>query len=513
MAAVRRSDAFATRSERRAPAFSTIVRGTSFAFSTSERLTHRRKPTEDTMRVTIFHRGETVTADEANWQRAADELVARLGPWEPGASRVEKQRSDFGATVMDDGARERIERQHEALRNAGVDVDAGRQLYETGTRMADVGYRNQAARAAEHAAKQPIADAVHDLVSRIEAEQRHDVETTARKLGEGLSINGALKVDGFKLREQAIRGLLARMESPALRYVLGLRDRIAGPDATEASKALDKAALLDVMQRECRRFGDTPIKLRTREGLGDVFAIVSPDYAAADAPEVLGDVVSALPSDARGTFSYDPTSTAWELRASVFTPTPVDEQAVGEPFEGYVSFSSRDNGTRRLTGGGGIVLLACLNASTYEAESQSVSRVHRGAILTDLAAMYRDASTAIRALCQAWGVARADVLAQPTLDGALVPIEEAIPGFYRAMLTARRGELVGVLPGRTETHVKALAMAFGEERRDRSQLVRADMAQGFTRYIQDQPAPVRRDAESAIARWMVKREPVSFVAA
>ena len=94
-----------------------------------------------------------------------------------------------------------------------------------------------------------------------------------------------------------------------------------------------------------------------------------------------------------------------------------------------------------------------------------------------------------------------------------MPIEEAIPGFYRAMLTARRGELVGVLPGRTETHVKALAAAFGSERRDRSQLVRADLAQGFTRYIQDQPAPVRRDAESAIARWMVKREPVAFVAA
>lgn len=465
------------------------------------------------MQVTISHRGETVTTNEADWQRAADVLVGRLGPWVPGESRIEKQRSDFGATVMDDGARERIERQHEALRDAGVNVDTDRQLYATGTRMADVGYGNQAARAAEHAAKEPIDAAVQGLVRRIEAEQRRDVITTAAKLGSALSINGALKFDGLKLREQAIRGLLARMESPALRYVLGLRDRITGPDATEGSKALDKAALLDVMQRECKRFGDTPIKLRTREGLGDVFATVSPDYAPADAPDVLGDVIAALPPEARGSFAYDPRSTTWELRASVFTPTPVDEQAVGEPFEGFVSFSSRDNGTRRLTGGGGIVLLACLNASTYEAESQSVSRVHRGAILTDLAAMTRDASNAIHALCQAWGVARADVLAVPSVNGALVPIEEAVPGFYRAMLTARRGELVGVLPGRTESHVKALAMAFGEERRDRSQLVRADLAQGFTRYIQDQPAAVRRDAESAVARWMVKGERVGFVAA
>jgi len=220
-------------------------------------------------------------------------------------------------------------------------------------------------------------------------------------------------------------------------------------------------------------------------------------------------VLDALPSDARASFSYDPTSTTWELRASVFTPTPTDSQAVGEPFEGYVSFTSRDNGTRKLTGGGGILLIACLNASTYEADSTTVSRRHVGAILTDLAAMSRDASRAIHALCQAWGTARADVIEVP----ALVPIEEAIPGFYRCMLASRRGELVGVLPGRTAHHVERLALAYNDQRRDSANITRADLAQGFTRYIQDTPASVRRDAERAIGRWVVTREPVSYVAA
>lgn len=298
-----------------------------------------------------------------------------------------------------------------------------------------------------------------------------------------------------------------------------VRDRIAGlgeeETPSETFKAMDKAALLDVMQRECERFSAVKIKLRTREGLGDIFAALSPGYTPADAPEVLGDVLRALPDDARGTFSYDPTSTTWEIRASVFTPTPVDEQAVGEAFEGYVAFSSRDNGTRKLGGGGGIVLLRCLNASTYEAETSNVSRVHRSNVLRDLRAMTKDATAAISALCTAWGVARNEGLSATVKDerGNLIPLEDMIPGFFRHMLTARKGELVGVLPGRTSKHVEGLAKAYHEERRNLVTPVRADLAQGWTRYVQEQSTAVRRDAERAIGRWIVKREPVSFVIA
>jgi len=56
-----------------------------------------------------------------------------------------------------------------------------------------------------------------------------------------------------------------------------------------------------------------------------------------------------------------------------------------------------------------------------------------------------------------------DIIPAPVVDGAMVPIEEAIPGFYRCMLTARRGELVGVLPGRTATHVEALSAAYFDQ--------------------------------------------------
>ena len=67
--------------------------------------------------------------------------------------------------------------------------------------------------------------------------------------------------------------------------------------------------------------------------------------------------------------SYDPRTTAWTIRLDVWTPTAVADQAVGEPFQAFrVDRQSRDNGTGSMTGGGGIVILACLNAGTYVAD-------------------------------------------------------------------------------------------------------------------------------------------------
>lgn len=435
--------------------------------------------------------------------------------------------SDFGAVVHDADAAQRIQGTYDKLEAAGVAGIMREQTamgYKPGDRMADVGYATQAKRAIEHDRKQSLRDCVGQLVNAVEAEKRRDVTVSAKDFADKLACDKALTFDGYKVREQAIRGLLARLESPALRYVLGLRDRIAASsivarDVTSAAGiveqaklriANDKAELIDVLAHEARTFGHVMLKLRLRDALGDAFACVSPEYAPADAPDALRDVVAMLPDGTKATFSYDPASTAWELRAAIFTPTSVEEQAVGEPFEGYASFRSRDNGTRTWTGGGGILILQCLNASTYEAANATSRRRHIGRILTDVPAMVAAATASISVLCEAWGVARSEALECIDAKGAMVPIEQAIPGFYRHMLTARKGELVGILPGRTEKHVKALALAYDGERRDSTNVTRADLAQGFTKYIQTQTAPVRRDAESAIGAWTVNREAIAL---
>jgi hypothetical protein len=123
--------------------------------------------------------------------------------------------------------------------------------------------------------------------------------------------------------------------------------------------------------------------------------------------------------------------------------------------------------------------------------------------------MVDGAMSAITALCKAWGTARAEVVEAPTG----ITIQDLIPGFYTFLLRDRSSELAGILPGRTVTHAEGLTKAFHAERRDPSKLVRSDFAQGWTRYIQDQPAPVRHEAESAIGRWLVKGGALEFAKA
>src|SRR5262249_52564178 len=297
----------------------------------------------------------------------------------------------------------------------------------------------------------------------------------ARDFAKLLSVNGALKVDGYRLREAAIRNLVARLESPALRYLLGLRDRITDKEATPEQKAHDKALLLSTLQGEAERFGDIELKLRLREQVGDCFTIVSPTYTVADFPTAKPIILRHIPDGARAQVSYDQTSTTWEARIETFTPTPTQLQAVGELFRAYGSIRSGDAGFDGYEGGGGLELLRCLNATTFLALLEQASRRHVGNVTRDLPALIRAALKGVDAAIEAWGLARSQVIELPTVGEKLIPIETAIPGFFRHMLTARRGELVGVLPGRTENHVAALADAYGRERRNPQDITRADL--------------------------------------
>jgi len=467
------------------------------------------------MEFEIIAGGEVTRASASDLQTACEALVAKHGKVDsvkPIVVLNGKANSTFSPSglVHDADAKARIEAQHKALNDAGITVNASEQLYRTGTRMADVGYAMQASRKAEHDAALPLHEVADALVQAVKGEAREDIVMSAREFGAALSVNGKIHVNGFAVGEQAIRGLATRLEAPFLSYVLGLRDRIAeehakGDKRDRSAIASDKAKIADVLSHECARNPDAKIKLRTRKGVGDVFAVLSPDYEPADAPEAVAEIVRSMPRDAKATWAYDAESTAWELRASVWAPTPTEEQAVGEAFEGYVSFRSRDNGTSSFKGGGGVSLLRCLNASTYTASDSRVRRVHRGRILVDVSGMLRRATNAIAILCKAWGVARDSAIEAPSG----VKLNDAIPGFWRHLLLARSSELAGVLPGRTETHVKGLSAAFFGERRDSSRIVRSDLAQGWTRYIQDQPAPVRREAESAIGAWIVSPREVA----
>lgn len=439
--------------------------------------------------------------------------------------------SDFGATVVDDEAKVRIEGQRAVLASRGIAVDAGQQLFATGTRMAVSGYETQEARRVEHEAKLSLVDVANALVSRVESEKRVDVEVSAKDFANAIGVNGTVTVFGKRLREQAIRGLLGgRLESPALSYVLAMRDRIAenvrlswGLDANADGAAekraafraeieADKAKIADVLRYECLRNPDAKLKLRTREAVGDVFSVVSTSYSVADAPQALAKLLDGLPRDAKGSYAYDPVTTTWELRASVWTPTPVAEQAVGEAFEGYASFWSKDDGTGSFRGGGGAIFLRCLNASTFSANSTDVRRRHVGDVLGDVKELLASSLAAVDALCEAWGLARKDEI---RLEGDLyagMPMSQILSGLFYAELRNPKSDLAGVLPGRSSEHAKNLASVYASERRDPAKLVRSDFGQAWTRYVQDQSASVRREAEGAVGSWLLDPRPMKYEA-
>jgi hypothetical protein len=453
------------------------------------------------------------SADEAI--KYGDELHEKNGGM-PKFETVTSDVSEFGGKlVTDEAAKGRIEGLHAKLEAGGINVNTKEQLYATGTRMAQMGYDTQAARKAEHDSKESVEAAAQALRGIVMLEKREDLIVNAGELASKIDVNGFAMAFGLKLSEQAIRGLTGRLNSPSLSYILGLRDRIRtevlkGEAGNKKAILADKGEIAATIKHECERFPETKIKLRTRTGARqDIYAIVSPTYTPADAPAVLATLVEGLPKNARASYAYDPSTTSWELRAEVWTPTPVNEQAVGEPFEGYVSFSSKDDGTSRFRGGGGVNLIRCLNASTYVANGAEVGRVHRGRILLDIETMLAGSLSAINILCDAWGRARADEVQVPTG----ITIQDAIPGFYRHLLTDRRSELAGILRGRTEERVKGLSEAFFGERRVTGSLVRSDFAQGWTKYIQNEESGTRRDAEIAVGDWLVgDRKPV-YVAA
>lgn len=420
-----------------------------------------------------------------------------------GAPKPKGYSEDWGKVkVTDDDAKKRIEAQHAALRASGLTVNEKAQVAENGTRMMKLGYDNQAARKAEHDQKMSLQEVAHEIDRLVRSENRRDVEMSARDFAQALDVNGKITVNGKALTEQAIRGLAGRLESPMLGYVLGMRSRMTG-NVGKPSFQADKAMLAEILKHECRHNPDAKLKLRTRNGgVDDVFAIVSPQYAPADATMVIPELMRALPSDARGSFSYDPKSTQWEIRANVWTPTPVEEQAIGEAFEGYASFRARDNGTSRIWGGGGAIMLACWNAGTYSAEQQEeASRIHRGRPVWQFEKMVAKATASIHVLCKAWGTAREAVIPMTAEEKAQG--DKFLSDLFVGLLSQK--PLAAVLPGRKADHASGLVAAYHAERRNRDELVRADFAQAWTRYIQTQTADVRRDAESAIGSWVVSQ--------
>lgn len=438
-----------------------------------------------------------------------------IAPVPPVAPASEPKFSSWSEQVIDSDAKARIDAQHAAI--VAMDPNAkavlgkggtGTQAYENGTRMMHVGYETVRGYKAEHERMRPLRDVAAEAVATIEGEKRRQINVSAAEAAANVRVeNGKITLFGFRVSEQAIRGWFDRIEGPGLGYVLGLRDRIASNVGRDKPAiARDIAWIVETMQREASVSPDRMMMLRAREGVGDVFAIVSPDYGVCDVPDALPGLVSGILDDApnaRGSWTYETSSTNWEVRADVFSDTPVDTMAVGEPFKAFAAFRGRDNGTGSWNSGGGFELIRCLNATIYTCELASARVRHRGTKVRDQVwASVDQARKAISLMISGWGRAREQVIA-PSKD--VIEGRKSMDQFLGAMFLdmLKSPEFAGTFPGNSRANADALVATFHAERRDENRIVRADLANAVTRALQKLPTDRAMRAQSAAGAWIV----------
>jgi hypothetical protein len=343
------------------------------------------------------------------------------------------------------------------------------------------------------------SEAVKELVSLVKAEARRDIQITAGDLSKHISLTtGKISAFGMKLTMQAIRGLFFRLESPATGYVFGLNDRMIEADrkGNQAAKDADRQWMLETIQFELSRQSDKKLLLRLRESAGNIFAVLSPSYENADITTIYPEILAAIPETANGSFAYDPGSTGWDVRINLNRSDAIDK-VVGEPVSAFASLQSRDNGTKAFAGYGGLLILACQNGMTYAAKTKATRRVHKSGIQYDIPNILAATGESVATLAKAYGAGRYHVV--PSIGNEA----ECVRGYYAWLLRDRRSELQGIIPGRFNDHAPDMVHAFQEQRRNGSQITRADLMNGLTKFVQRESSVVRRDAEAAIGKWLV----------
>lgn len=152
------------------------------------------------------------------------------------------------------------------------------------------------------------------------------------------------------------------------------------------------------------------LTLRTRTRgepeVRQVYATVTPTYAAVDTDAVLSAAMRELP-DARAELCYDGSG----VRATaLFMPDHIVDLSAGDIFKAGVRLSTNDTGRGRIRVSAVVFRNRCLNLLVIaEGSVATVSQVHRGARDKILATVHEGVESArdkIALFLDAWGVAR-----------------------------------------------------------------------------------------------------------
>lgn len=297
-------------------------------------------------------------------------------------------------------AQTRIETQEAWLAKAGFALAPP--IYAPGTRVLPLGDQNFRLERGRVEALPPFPGAASAVTAAIRLETRRDHTVPLRNLS--MTERGTLLADG---EEFAIEG--GAFFQLAAHAGFGMGARYLAELCPPERRAMNVNAHLGGGKE--RR-----VTLRTRasegEALRQVYATVTPTYAAVDTDQVLGIVLRDL-QDARTEMVYDGTG----VRATaLYMPDRVVDLAAGDVFKSGVRIETDDTGRGRIRISAVVWRNRCLNLIIIgEGVVETVAQVHRGStakIIEAVAKGVQEARGKIGDFLNAWGHARS-VLVDP----------------------------------------------------------------------------------------------------
>lgn len=358
---------------------------------------------------------------------------------------------EVAAGQMDHVGRERSERDRAAAIAAGFSVQ--KTVYTRGLRVMELGVENARASRVDHESKPLTRDAALELVRTIKAEEREDFAVNVRNVrmkNDGKIVNVAAPgFDGYGYFDaRGWESFLQRSEIKGREYLATCPPRLRAINVNNWTGQVEGLTV-----------PDAELKLRTRKhgDAREIYATVTPTYAAFDCDQVARALAIASPVDARGAVVYDGRRAKFEcLFHSNVRP---ENYVAGEFFKAGVLVSTDD------TGGGAIRVQACvwqnlcLNLIIIDQAEQETRIRHVGSVeklAEKFSTAFNQALGKIDHFVSAWGYACAEnVLSAYDEMLATTPARDVLAGIFNGVVER---ELVPVAGKRQDVVGKLLEM-------------------------------------------------------
>lgn len=437
----------------------------------------------------------------------ADVMTNRLDALVAKAENAARPKS-VGARGVEicEAGRDRSRRDVEALTAAGFTMQAP--LFDRGTMVADLGVA-MAHKARKEYDELPLVDAAcASLRERIAQENRRIVEVPARDITMAPTGRVLLGIHGeHTIGEHAFAGLVERLGYGGAAYLsakcppdLRAHNVNAQRDRLAAAENIAIAAQIDKRWEDGRAGKGEPRKIAARvrgdAASPEIFAAVSSGYRVFDADEIADAFAQAMPSDARGTVRYDPSSTGVRFEALFHSTVAPEHFVAGEVFRTGIRVRSSDSGD------GSIVVRAiayqnlCLNMIIIDRACREIARIRHVGSVEKLASQFRQAMVkakgAIEPFMRQWSLACEENLAAKLRgDGVKIPssTDEIMRGIFASMLAAKQVRFPRV-PGKgREGMISDLVAAWREDRSSATNfhhgVTRAAVVNAITRVAQN----------------------------